>query len=262
MPPHLQHVFSRLRQPLPFNQVTHTGTLPPMPLDMVASGQYFHGFGSLSIENLYLSDDHKLDWVTDRLHQYGPTPLGRHATVWDTDVHHQNIPEAIDSENDTMMSYVEISLIKPALTAAVFIRAQHLGLTSPDSVRHPRGHWRLVNCSSTGESGRGDYGVIRTSNVPLKDQCLAAVIEIKTSRVCRSNGTNIDDRYQSPIHVLQYLPEWLERRGGYIPMDESGSPSTRTDGAFEWYERPWQKKTQKILFQVRSHRIGSDHHRR
>jgi hypothetical protein len=73
--------------------------------------------------------------------------------------------------------------------------------------------------------------------------------------VCHSNGVDFNDRHQSPIHVLQYLPEWLEREGGYIPMDKSGSPSTRTDGAFDWHTQPWQRKIQKILFQVRSDRI-------
>ena len=252
--PSFATLFSRLRQPPPPSHVTQTGTLPLMPLDMVTSGQYFHGFARLSIENLHLSDDYKLDWATDRLREYGPTPLDLNASVWDTRFHYRDIPEAIHSKNDTML-YVEISLIKLALTAAVFLRAQHLGLTSPDAVRYPCGHWHLVNCSSTGLSGQGDYGVVRSSNVPLKDQCFAAVFEIKTSRVCHSNGVDFNDLNQSPIHVLQYLPEWLEREGGYIPMDKSGSFLTRTDGAFDWHTQPWQRKIQKILFQVRSDQI-------
>jgi hypothetical protein len=81
------------------------------------------------------------------------------------------------------------------------------------------------------------------------------VIETKPSRVCHSNGDDFNGQHQSPIHILQYLPEWLEREGGYISMDKSGSPSTRTDGAFDWYTQPWQRKIQKILFQVRSDRV-------
>jgi hypothetical protein len=244
----LATLLSRLRHPPPPDRTTHTSTLNPNDIDMLASGPHFHGFSKLSIENLRLSDDHTLEWATNRLSEYGPTPLDVTADVWDPVHHGWTIPRDIRSENDTM-SYVKISLINPSLTAAIFIRAQHLGLTAADGAQYPFGNWQLIDCSTTGRSGRGDYGVIRSDR---DDDCFAAVFETKTSRVCHSVGEDFNGQYRHPIHILQYLPEWLEREGGYIPMDRSGSLSTRNKGAFDWYTQPWQKKTQKILFQVRS----------
>jgi hypothetical protein len=156
--PSFATLFSRPRLPPPPDHTTHTSTLNPTALDISMSGSHFHGFAKLSIDNLQLSNDHTLQWATNLLGQYGPTPLDLNATVWDLRFHRRNIPQRIRSENDTM-SYLKISLVDPALTTAIFIRAQHLGLTAEHGSQYPLGNWELFDCSSTGRSGRGTMGL-------------------------------------------------------------------------------------------------------
>ena len=231
------------RPPPPRDAITHTSTLEPDEVDQASSGSSFHGFSTLSLEDLPLSDEHKLDWATNLLARYGPVPVDEHPTFWNIRVLRQAISPLIDSENDTM-SYVQNSLLNPALTAAVFIRAQHLGLRPEDGAIHPDGNWRIVNCSTFGRGGRGDYGIIRCDR-PSRNQPYPVVVEIKTSHVCHSNG-HIEDRFQHVIHVLRALPEWLNQRGGYVSMDYQGTPQTRNNGVFHWHPEAWQKKIQKI----------------
>jgi hypothetical protein len=51
--------------------------------------------------------------------------------------------------------------------------------------------------------------------------------------------------------VLEHLREWIDHQEGYVPMDPPGSSFTsRPPGEFHWYPVAWQKKIQKILFQV------------
>jgi hypothetical protein len=216
---------------------------------MSLSGPHFHGFDRLLIEDLKISDDHKLDWATGLLHQFGPRVSPRNIAIWRIEAMEVINPPQIKSENDTM-SYIQLSVIRPALTAAIFIRAQHLGLSAADLAQYPSNFY-IIDCSTIGGSGRGDFGIARLSDVDCDSDHFAVVIETKRARVCRSNGQDLDGKGHNSVPVLEYLQEWLQR-DGYIPMDQSGFPSERKNGAFDWYDQPWQHKIQKFLFQVRS----------
>jgi hypothetical protein len=204
----------------------------------------FHGFRVLQIKDLTLSNDHGLGWATGLLRQYGPVVTMENSAAWVISAMQFANRPSILSEHDTM-THIEITLLRPALIVAIFIRAQHLRLSA---AQYPCNFY-VINCSSTGRSGRADYGIVRLSD---SLQQYAVVIEAKRARVCRSNGHDLDGTGHKSFPILEYVQTWLARSGGYVSMDKSGSPSERTGAAFEWYDEAWQCKLQKFLFQVRS----------
>ena len=252
--PSFEVLFSRLRRPLPPDRTVTTKTKAPVDIDINISGSQLQGFRRLSIENLVLSSDHGLAWAIDLLQAYGPLPSIRYCQCWDPRL--PVLPRQIRSEEDTA-TYLKIMLIEPAVAAAVFIRAQHLGLTAAQGSVYPEHNWELVNCSTSGRgSGRSDHAIVRSLPVRTSDLRFVALMEFKTWHVCQSNGEDLDGQRLPSIPVIENLQQWLEEEGGYIPMDPPNAPP-RQAKQFNYYEDAWKKKLQKILFQVRSDSISS-----
>jgi hypothetical protein len=248
--PSFETLFSRPRRDPPQDLTNTAQTQDPTVLDITISGSQFHGFESFSIENLQLSNDRALEWATSRLRLYGPVPAMRFLQCWDPQ--NARVPRVILSEKDTT-TYLTVSLFEPAITAAIFIRAQHLGLTAVQGAKYPSGSWDLIDCSTIGGGGRADYALVRFSDVLVFRHQYVALMEFKTWHVCQSKGKDVDGQHANRIPVIQHLQDWLEREGGYIPMDPLNSPPRPSDD-FNWYPHAWQRKIQKILFQVRSDR--------
>ena len=249
--PSFEALFSRPRQPPPLDQTESTKTQAPDEFNINVSSSQLHGFGTLSIENLPLSkdSDHGLAWAIDLLRAYGPLPNPRFSTYWDPEV--PVLPQYIRFETETM-DYLKAMLFKPAVAAAVFIRAQHLGLTAAQGTVYPRRNWELINCSTGGQgSGRADYALVHSSPKLASRLHFVATMEFKTWHVCNSNGEDLDGRRPRRIAVIEHLPQWLEHMGGYIPMDPPNS-GPRKPKQFNYYGEAWKRKLQMILFQVRS----------
>jgi hypothetical protein len=247
--PSFEAAFSRPRLPPPPDCTVTTKTKTPKELDINISGSQLQGFGRLSIENLMLSNDRGLAWATGRLRDYGPFPSQRYRQYWDPQM--AVVPRIIRSEEDTT-TYLKLVLFEPAVTAAIFIRAQHLGLAAAQGAAYPDGNWELINCSTTGAgSGRSDHALVRFSTAPVSQLRFVALMEFKTWHVCQSNGEDVDGQHVPRIPVIQQLERWLAEKDGYIPMDPPES-LPRSSHDFNWYNTAWKKKLQKILFQVRS----------
>ena len=196
-----------------------------------------------------LSSSRGLAWATSCLRDYGPLPSEQYCQYWNPQL--ALVPRTIRSELDTM-TYLKLMLIEPAITAAIFIRAQHLGLTAAQGAVYPRGNWELVDCSTSGAgSGWSDHALIRFSTVRTSHLQFVALMELKTWHMCQINGEDLDGQCALSIPMIENLERWIEEQHGYIPMDPPGS-QPRLLAMFNYYRDAWKKKLQKILFQVRS----------
>jgi hypothetical protein len=181
-----------------------------------------------------ISEEHTLQWASTLLGTYGPYPQVSFEEYWDPDRVSRRAPDVIASEDDTC-SYFRVSILDPAVTAAIFLHAQHAGLTPEQAGGFPQCNWVIRNTSNIGSSGRPDLTMLDPSKKP------SAVAEGKTARVCSCYG----------ISVVKELPGWFQENADVIPIHAPGfSPHSPNYDTIYPYAIPWKRKLQYFFFQV------------
>jgi hypothetical protein len=202
----------------------------------------------LDVDNLKISESKTLRWAIDRLSQYCPLIEEEEdqRAVWRPP---KIIFSPILSENDTM-KHGQYTFLEPALTAAIFLYAQHYGLSPEEAGRHPFGNWACQDRSTIGSGKRTDFVIARLHMVgrTAKDP-VAVVCEAKTSHVCRSNGWLVDGRYSESVSIFPELQRWLERDNTVPILDPRALNTSQAEGPAE-FPQPWQRKIQHIMLQV------------
>lgn len=230
-------LFSASRHPPPRDNTEVTSTKQPSAAEVEISGRSFHYLERMQPSHLQISEEHTLKWASTLLDAYGPSPQLGYEEYWDPARIDRRGPDIIISEKDTC-SYFKISVLEPALTAAIFLHAQHMRLTAKRAGGYPRYNWAVRDRSIIGSSRRAGLSVMlsRSSNSP------AVIADAKTSRTCR--GTAADS-------VITMLSEWFQTLGDIIPMDSPDFPhSIRRIGTINTYDSPWQQKLQYFFFEV------------
>ena len=226
--------FDRTPCQLPESTVLGT-TVKGLSMDeIVSSGPSFLHVKPLDISSFTLShstesssDVRNLEWTRSILSTHGHD--GQIVSIWSPAEIQYLVPPQISSEGDTAV-YIVNAFLKRALAAAICLFNNAAGL-APEPFLSA---CTILNTSSIGPSGRADLSIQRGNR-----HCV--LVEAKTYRANTSFNISIFE---------QINDNWLTTTAG-TPMDPAGSPQ-RPEGDINWYGLPWQRKAQKILFQVRS----------
>lgn len=196
--------FGAVRLPPPPNQSKNTTTKAPSEDDII-SCRSLNSLEMMQLSRHNISDQHDLAWAYSLLDEYGPSPKHGYEEWWDPVRIERRGPESISSENDTCW-YFRISVLEPAVIAAIFLHAQHANLTVEQAGGYPRGNWAVRDTSTIGSSGRPDLTVLY-----LPDE-RAFLAEGKTFHVCTG---------PDPDSALVKLPVFFHEHDGSIPIDFS-----------------------------------------
>ena len=230
------------RIPTPHDRTKTTKTGQPDAKEIADITSTFHTLQRLDVRDLKISESETLQWAIDRLSKYCPL-VEEEADQWTIWKPPKTIFPPIQSEKDTM-KHGQYTFIEPALTAAIFLYAQHYGLSPEEAGCHPFGNWAVQDRSTIGSETRTDLVIAKLNMVGRtgKDP-VAVVCEAKTSHVCRSNGFPLDAQYSYSLFILPELQRWLERDNTIpiVPFDTSHEDAS---------ERAWQRKLRNILLQV------------
>jgi len=230
------HLFSDVRLPSPPDKTDATTTKQPSYVEVEISGRSFHSLQRMDVSRLEISKEHTLEWACILLEEYGPYPQPGYEEFWvPTRVNHR-APGKIFSGND-VREYFQVSVLEPALSAAIFLHAEHVSLTASQSGGYPRYKWDVRSQSVSTRSGCAMLQIhFETCNEPI------IIAEGRTSRAC-SIGDTAD--------VIGKIPDWFEEVGDVILMDPPGSsPATRPAGSVNIYDAPWKHRLQGFFFQV------------
>lgn len=232
------NLFSILQLPPPPDNTNTTTTKQPtslIPAEVEISGPSFHSLQKMDVSQFELSKEHTFEWACKLLEDYGPSPQARYDDFWDPIKMNHRVPRRIFSECDARM-YFKTCVLEPALSAAIFLHAQHESLTASQSGGYPRYKWDVRDV----RSDRSECAMMLTCFETCDEPVIIA--EGRASSVCSSGDT---------ADVIEKLPDWFEELGGVIPMGTPGSSlATGTADSVNIYDTSWKQRLQAFFFEV------------
>ena len=234
--------------PTPPDRAISTETDELDPIDVASTGSGFRALRRLHFDNMKISDTETLTWAADLLSRYSPLLGKDDSFIWTPPI--SILPDSILSEQDTAM-YGKYAFLQPALTAAIFLHANHYRLSPTEAGRHPFGNWAVQDRSIVG-SGRQKDLVIARRHVAGKMTMdpIAVACQAVTSFMCCSKGTNTDGVYSHDIPVMHELQRWLEHHETIPMVPPEESQAVWSPSRLAYYPEAWQRRIQNFMFQV------------
>jgi hypothetical protein len=182
-------------------------------------------------------ETHNLDWAKHSLSAFGPNLGSAGDAYWTLQgISEGGLPGVIESKRH-LKDYIYKAFLQRATCAAIFF--YHYSLSLP-TTSFPGSDAQLVDRSDFAGGGRSGLELVFHSQ-PL---CL---FEMK--RVCRS--TDQANTLEKLGNKWDEWPENMMDGQGYVSIElQDCDLEDRGYTELKWYPEGWQKKAQKILYQV------------